>query len=126
MYANPLQAYETAGKTTTSSRELEADRLFKAARLLEACQQSWDAADRDSRVDAALRYNSKLWTLFQTELARPDHAMPAELRINLLQLSRFVDKRTLELQLDPSAQGLQALIDINRNVAAGLGQRAAA
>ena len=47
-------------------------------------------------------------------------------RLNLLQLSRFVDKRTFELLADPDAAKLQALIDINRNVAAGLGHRAAA
>lgn len=126
MFGNPLQAYETVGKITTSSRELEAAALFKAARMMEGCQQEWEAADRPSRLQTALRANSKLWSLIQAELGRPDHALGHQLRLNLLQLSRFIDMRTLEVLADPGPEKLQALIDINRNVAAGLGSRAAA
>ncbi|MGH7741287.1 MAG: flagellar biosynthesis regulator FlaF [Candidatus Eiseniibacteriota bacterium] len=120
MFGNARRAYEAGTKTSSNSRELEAAALFKAARLLEQCRQDWDAADRDSRLSDALRYNLRLWTLFQADLARPDHEMPAEMRANLLRLSAFIDRRTFELLGHPEAERLNALIEINRNIAQGL------
>jgi flagellar protein FlaF len=120
------RAYDAGAKATASSRELEAAALYKGARLLEACQQGWDAPDRARRLGEALRYNQKLWTLFQTELVRPDHQMPAGLRINLLRLSGFVDRRIFDVMAGPEPRKLSALIDINRNIAAGLSAEPAA
>jgi len=120
MFSNARRAYEAGTKTTSSSRELEAAALFKAARLLEQCRQDWDAPDRDTRLSDALRYNLRLWTLFQVDLTRPDHDMPAEVRANLLRLSAFIDRRTFELLGHPEAERLNALIEINRNIAQGL------
>jgi flagellar protein FlaF len=120
MFGNARRAYEAGTKMTTSSRELEAAALFKAARLLEQCRQDWDAADRESRLAEALRYNLRLWTLFQAGLAEPDPGMPDDLRANLLRLSAFVDRRTFELMAHPEASRLNSLIEINRNIALGL------
>ncbi len=120
-----IQAYEAAGKTTASGRELEAVALFKAARKLEAVRQHWDAEDRPARLDEALKYNQKLWTFFQCELSTPDHEMLTELRVNLLRLSAFVDRRTFEILAakEPDPDQLKILIDINRNVAGGLSEK---
>ena len=120
MFTSARRAYEEGSKTTAASRGLEAAALFKAARRLEACREASGAEDADVWMVEALRYNQRLWTLFQTELASADHPMPAALRADLLRLSAFVDRRTLELLAAPTAHGLQALIDIDRNVASGL------
>ena len=120
MEHNALRAYESASRMAPSTRELEANALFKAARKLEACQQTWDAADRTARCAEALRYNQRLWTFFQAELARPDHQLDRQIRQSLLTLSVFIDRRTFEIMASPKKEKLQALIDINRNVAAGL------
>ncbi len=123
MFSNARKSYEQGAKATASSRELEAAALFKAARLLDECKQEWDAADRPTRLTEALRYNQRLWTLFQSELSRPDHGLPKPLRANLLQLSAFVDRRTFELMAEPEKERLQVLVDINRSIAAGLSER---
>jgi flagellar protein FlaF len=123
MYGNAGQAYEVAGKATGSSRELEAAALFKAARLLESCQRIWDDSDRDARLTEALQYNQRLWTFFQSELADPEHELPADIRANLLRISTFVDRRTFEIMARPDPQKLGALIEINRHIASGLGAR---
>ena len=120
MYHDHRGAYETAAKVSDSSRELESTALFKAARLLEACRRGWDTPDRTTRLFEALRYNQKLWGLFQEELSQPDHEMIPILRANLLQLSLFVDKRTFEVMSAPDPAKLQVLIDINRHLAEGL------
>lgn len=120
MSRSARSAYEATSKAAASSRDLEAGALFKAARQLEAVRSSWDAADRELRLEEALRYNQRLWTFFQSELSVPEHPLPRELRANLLRLSTFVDRRTFELLRSPSAAGLDALIAINREIAAGL------
>lgn len=120
MFNSARQAYEQGARTAVTNRQLEAAALFKCARSLEACQKGWDEPDRAASLDAALRQNMRLWTVFQAELARPEHEMPMEMRANLLKLSRFVDKRTFDVMADPRPEKLQALIDINRNIAAGL------
>jgi flagellar protein FlaF len=120
MRHDPTDAYEAGAKTAVTNRELEATALFKAARKLESCAQSWNAPDHTAQLDEALRYNLRLWTLFQCELSQPNHAMVPELRRDLLRLSSFVDKRTFEIMAAPEADKLQALIDIDRNIAMGL------
>jgi len=121
-----IDAYEAAGKAASSNRELEAAALFKAARRLEAVRREWDSPERAEILQAALRYNQHLWTFLQSELSVPDHEMLTPLRVNLLRLSGFVDRRTFEIMsaTEPDPDQLQVLIDINRNIAAGLSERA--
>jgi flagellar biosynthesis activator protein FlaF len=126
MYGSARKAYETGATATTSSRDIEATALFKAARQLETCREAWEEPGHQERLEHALRFNQRLWTLFQAELARPDHPMVPALRRDLLQISVFVDKRTFEIMAEPSPEKLQALIDIDRNIASGLSVRAAA
>jgi flagellar biosynthesis activator protein FlaF len=120
MFNSARQAYEQGAKTAVSGRQLEAAALFKCARMLESCQRSWNTPGHAETLDQALRHNLRLWTLFQAELAQPERKMPVDMRVNLLKLSRFVDKRTFELMADPQPEKLQALIDINRNIGSGL------
>jgi len=120
MYADARRAYEAGARTGATSRKLEAAALFSAARRLEACRPDAGADGARGRWNEALTHNQRLWTLFQLELARPDHPMPLALRVDVLRLSAFVDRRTLELLAAPSDAGLQALIDINRHLAEGL------
>lgn len=120
MPANALDAYQAVEKTTLSGRELEASVLMRAALLLADVQSHWDAPDRDERLDHALRHNQRLWTLFQAELAAPDHPMPMELRQDLLTLSAFIDKHSFDVMAFPEPGKLDVLISINKNIAAGL------
>jgi flagellar protein FlaF len=120
MAANPLNAYQTVEANTLSGRELEARALRNAAMLLEAVQQEWDSAERDTLLDNALRKNQRLWSLFQSELMSDANVLPTHLRQDLLSLAAYIDKRTFEVMSFPSAEKLDILISINRNIAAGL------
>lgn len=124
MFASARRTYESGAKSAPSGRELEAAALYKAARQLEACRRDWDAPEHTQLLDNALRYNQRLWTFFQGEIAAEDCALPTELRRNLLLLSAFIDRRTFEVIAAPSPEALQALIEINRQVAAGLATHA--
>lgn len=120
MYANPLQAYESVEKATLPGRELEAMILTRAARKLRQCQDNWNDQDRRDKLDEALKYNQRVWSIFQTELASPDNPLPANLKKDLLQLSGFVDKRIFETMAHPEPEKLSIIISINQNIAAGL------
>lgn len=120
MVHNALKTYQAVENTTLSGRELEASILSRSAMRLAAVRDNWDAADREEQLDEALRYNQRLWTLFQTELTDPNNPLPIELKRNLLSLSAFIDKRTFEVLSDPEPAKLDILIEINRNIAAGL------
>ena len=126
MYSSRLQVYETVNKSTMSGREIEASVLNQAALILKDCQDNWDAEDRDERLDAALNFNQQIWSILQAELVKADHPLPKQIRQNLLALSAFIDKRIFETMAFPSPDKLTIVIDINRNIAAGLKQAASA
>ncbi len=120
MYSNPLEAYKTVEKTTISGRETEARVLTQAALKLKDCRDNWQAEGRNDKLDEALKYTQRIWSIFQVELSKQDNPLPKQLKINLLQLSSFIDKRIFETMSYPSPEKLNAVININQNIAAGL------
>ena len=115
-----LRAYDSVSKATQSGREIEAAVLTRAALKLKKCQEDWDAPDRDNRLDEALKYNQRIWSIFQSELSREDHALPKKLRLDILRLAAFIDRRIFETMAFPTPDKLNIVIDINNNLAAGL------
>lgn len=120
MYANPLQAYQSVEQTTLPGPEAEAAVLTKAALKLKACRDNWNAPDGSSRLDEALKFNQLLWSILQTELSNEDNPLPRDIRVNLLRLSGFIDRRIFDIMAYPAPEKLDILIAINRNIAAGL------
>ena len=121
MYDNAVGAYETVSKMTMSGRETEAAVLTKAARKLKACQEHWDTtAHWDDMLEAALKFNQRIWSIFQSELSHKDNPLPKKLRMDIIRLSAFIDKRIFETMAEPSPEKLSIIIDINNNLAAGL------
>jgi flagellar protein FlaF len=112
-------------KINLTGRALEAAVLTKAAQKLTACQNNWEASDREERLDEALKYNQKVWTLFQSELSNPENPLPKKLKEDLLSLSAFIDKRIFDVLSFPAPEKLTAIITINLNIAAGLSGNAA-
>jgi flagellar protein FlaF len=115
-----VRAYETVDKATMSGRKLEAAVLTKAAQKLKRCQDNWNATDLDKKLEEALKFNQRIWSIFQGELARKDHPLPKKLRLDILRLGAFVDRRILETIAYPSPEKLNIVVDINNNLAAGL------
>ena len=120
MYSNSVRAYETVDRATMSGRKLEAAVLAKAAQKLKKCQDNWNAADLDKKLEEALKFNQRIWSIFQGELVREDHPLPKKLRLDILKLGAFVDRRILETMAYPSPEKLNVVVNINNNLAAGL------
>ncbi len=109
--------YEQARTKGGNPRESEGRALLEAAHRMSAAQM--DAQNPDA-MRAAARLNWRLWTIFQAEISRADCPMPAEIRTNMLNLCNFVDKRMVDVLADPTPKKLDVLINVNRQIAAGL------
>jgi flagellar biosynthesis activator protein FlaF len=117
---NAIREYGGIQKESLSGRELEASVLTKAGLMLKACQDNWDAPDREAKLLDAIKYNQRIWSFFQAELSEPENPMPKNLREDILNLSIFLDKRLFEMMAYPDPEKLSIVIDINFNIAAGL------
>nr|MBL0717496.1 hypothetical protein [Desulfobacterales bacterium] len=72
------------------------------------------------KLDEALNFNQRIWRVFQAELSKQENPLPVNLKLNLLRLSTFIDKRIFELISYPARDKLTIIIKINQNIAAGL------
>ncbi len=113
-------AYAQIQKKSGGSRNTEARALSEAARRLSEAQQGLPE-DQQSYQDA-LRLNWRLWTIIQADVSSPENPLPPDLKSNIISLSIFVDRHTLSALAEPEANKLNVLININRNIAAGLMQ----
>lgn len=120
---NAAQTYGNVAKQISSPRQLEADLLLQAASRLQSVHDAW--ADKKQQLDEALRYNRKLWTIFLASATDNANPLPAEIRQNVANLGIFVMSQTLATISDPRPEQLTSLININRELAAGLMGRAA-
>ncbi|AMN43318.1 flagellar biosynthesis regulator FlaF [Rhodoplanes sp. Z2-YC6860] len=119
------QAYKNVSRQTSSPRELEASLLLQAAARLQAVQENWDSDNgARAKLDDALLYNRKLWSVFVGDMADASHPMPRELRQNFLNIGLFVMNHTVTVMSNPQPERLGSLININREIAAGLLGRA--
>ena len=115
--SNQSQAYRSSQRLGSSARDTEAQALLEAARRLDAAAGESD--DRDA-YRAALRLNWRLWTIIQADVSAEGSPLPDEIRQNILSLSVFIDRHTVKALAEPDPARLKVLIDINRNIAAGL------
>ena len=106
---------------SSSPREVEAQTLLMAARKLVEVQNNWNGADK--KMQAALLFNRRLWTIFMGAAESNDNPQPLEVRQNIANISLFVFKQTIEMQMNPDPSKLKSLIDINCHIAAGLAGR---
>lgn len=120
---NPAQAYGKTAKVVSNPRELEAGLLTKSAQQLQAVKDQWDPSG--DAFHSALVYNRKLWSVFAGSVTEESNPLPRQIKQNVANLAVFVLKRTVQVQANPAPEKLDALININREVAAGLFQRPA-
>ncbi|NKB43410.1 MAG: flagellar biosynthesis regulator FlaF [Alphaproteobacteria bacterium] len=110
-------AYQQQQKQSLSPREVEAMAFTKAALLLEDAKKVANDVDEFSR---ALRFNHLLWTIMQADITEDENQLPPEIKANVMSLSIFVDKQTTKALRSGDGKDLDVLININRNLAAGL------
>jgi len=122
MSSSAAQAYTRVATTTSSPRDAEAQALLKAANKLQAVVSNEEATFEQKYE--ALMFNRKLWTIFLSEAMRDENPQPLEVRQNIANIGIFVLTQTAALQISPQRDHIKPLIEINRNIAAGLSGRA--
>ena len=121
------QTYKSVARQTSSPRELEASLLLQAAARLQSVRDTWGddfSGAVKARLDEALLYNRKLWSVFLSEMTDANNPMPRELRQNVANIGLFVLNHTVSVMSNPRPEQLGSLININREIAAGLLGRA--
>ena len=111
-------AYTKVAQATQSPRELEAAILMKAATRLQAIRDDWDGRRRE--LFEALTYNRKLWTVLVSSTTEADNPLPVGIKQNVANLGIFIFNHTLAVMTQPAPERLAILIDVNREIAAGL------
>jgi flagellar protein FlaF len=122
MSSAAAQTYARVANTTASPREIEAKALLMAANKLQAVMTNADATFE--QTSEALMFNRKLWSIFLSEAQRDENPQPLDVRQNIANIGIFVLSHTAALQISPQRDHFKPLIEINRNIAAGLGGRA--
>ena len=118
------QAYAKTAQATGSPRELEAQLLLRAAAKLQAIK---DTENGDGDAVSAIRYNRRLWLVFANSIGKPENPLPREIKMNLANLANFIIHHSMKLESDNThaQERVGVLININREIAAGLRARAA-
>jgi flagellar protein FlaF len=119
--SSAAQAYSRVANTTSSPRDIEAQALLTAANKLQAVMNNDDATYMQKFE--ALMFNRKLWSIFLSEAQRENNPQPLEVRQNIANIGIFVLSQTAALQISPQVEHFKSLIEINRNIAAGLSGR---
>ncbi len=118
------QYASTQNQTESDNREIDKRALLTCASRLKGVLDA-GGTDKKEYCDA-LRHNQRLWTIFQVALCDPENPLPRDLKVILLNLSRYVDRVSFRAIGDFSPALLTSLIDINRTIAVGLGKKAQA
>ncbi|CAA7627140.1 flagellar biosynthesis regulator FlaF [Magnetospirillum sp. UT-4] len=114
---SPYLAYDRSQRSALPPRQAEALAFTRVANALEECCR--EPVDR-RRLEAVLRRNQTLWTVVEGEIALTDNRLPEALKANLARLARSVEHLTLRAMASGAPADLRPLIDIDRQVAAGL------
>ena len=120
-HAKAAGAYDQHAQShTPDQRELEARVLLKSAKNLQALKDDWENVTPEL-LDDTLRYNRQIWLMFvDTAMEDDDPNRPQELRNNIANLGMFIFNHSVNLLADPAKEKLDILIEINREIAAGL------
>ncbi len=120
-YGRAAAAYGNTA-STADPRALEGQVLLKAAAHLEELSRRIKSGEKVPLEDIskAVDYNRKLWTVFASDTANPDHPLPKELKNNIASLAMFMFKTSIAVLVTPTPEKIQPMIDINRTIASGL------
>lgn len=114
--------------SSDNSRDTDARALIICARRLEDAKGDLSAnpqsKDALKAYGDAIRFNQRLWTIFQVALSDPQNPLPQGLKVTLFNLSRYVDKTSLRAVGKYAPREIDSLVNINRIIAAGLAKQA--
>jgi flagellar biosynthesis regulator FlaF len=116
-----LNAYTNHQHRHEDNRDLDKRALLTHANRLKI---AIDNQGQDMNLYCeAIKGNQELWTIFQVALTDPESKLSDDLKIILLNLSRFIDRTSFRAVTKFQPQLLASLIEINISIAKGLAQK---
>ena len=115
-----IEAYAAVKNNTLAGRQLEAHVLLRAADRLQQIVDTWGSQGHDTRLSEVISRAHMLWSIFQDALANANNPMADDIKTNVLNLSLFIDRRLFATLADPTPDKLTTIINIHRELAAGL------
>jgi len=88
-------------------------------RKLQELQNNWGNF-KPEELEETLRYNRTIWMMFADTAIENKNGHEMEVRKNIANLAAFVAKHSLQVLAKPEKSKLDILIEINREIAAGL------
>ena len=98
------------------SAQIEASVLLSHAQFLNKAADSKSDKEKVIALDA----NLKLWVEIETNLKSSTNLLPKEVKANLLNLSKFVERLTLSKGLKMTKKDYDCLVNINMQISEGL------
>lgn len=117
---NAQNTYAKVQKETLSGRDIEARVLAKASSQLRHVLELPEGHEKSRAVEAAVRYNLRVWDVFHADWDNPDCTLSPQLRTDLLRLSIYVHKTSLEVLAYTAPAKIKSLVTINDCLATGL------
>ncbi|MGR3761356.1 flagellar biosynthesis regulator FlaF [Roseobacteraceae bacterium NS-SX3] len=109
-------AYSAAKAPTRTAKNFEYEVIGRITRRLVAAAQKGRPGFKE--LAEALNDNSRLWTIFTTDLASSGNPLPAELKEQLFYLAEFTRQHTSKVLARKA--GVQPLVEINTAIMRGL------
>ena len=106
--------------STLTGRQLEAHIFDKSANLLQQIVDTWGSRGHEARLKDAVTRTQLLWSVFQAALTDPENPLADNIKSSVLHLSMFIDRRLYATLADPTPDKLESIIDVHRQLAAGL------
>lgn len=121
-----LNAYARQQKVGTPApqRDIEARALLKAARMLTDIQTNWETTPTEKRsitLEESIKFNRQIWVMFYDSAIQNNPPQKNEkIRSNVISLASFIFSKSMDVIAEPDKDKLDILININREIAAGL------
>lgn len=115
MSSNGYAAYGNAQTQSVDPRDIEYRLLAQVTSAMMRARENPDNVK--PRLEAAL-WNRNIWSALRVDLSSDGNQLPKELRASLISVSLWIEKETMSVM--EGKGDLDAMIDINRNIMAGL------
>jgi flagellar biosynthesis activator protein FlaF len=114
-----IQAYQRAATRAESPRDIEYRALGVVTAALVRAREEGRA--NLGALARAIHDNRRLWSVFSSDCADPNNALPQPVRARIISIAIFVDRHSSAVLREGA--DLEPLIDINRALMEGLAGR---
>ena len=113
-----VNAYLNNQRAAETPRQTEYRLFVQITRNLVTAKERYEQGGLDEFVLNAVARNAELWQTLMLDLVEQDNQLPAALRGQLVSIALWVDRHSTAFRRGKAS--LDALIEVNRSIMAGL------